>query len=218
MKGKQTQQPEKVLVNFNQEQTETFKINVSITANSLQTVLKEAERLDLEPSKALLLDLLNDHREVVKRSVLAKIGQPQTIGGFKMNTDKLLETLDLPDTSKLESAVNSANSFLQRFNLRGAIDTLFVFDGAEVSANEETVSANLESFKVYAVTDHEKAVANDYLAFVGAWKKIHHRLTLGGFAGGLVHYPSNNLLRQDPTSGEFNVNMEFYNLLISFPC
>jgi hypothetical protein len=202
------------LVNEDTNAIADTQAGVSIVAGTLQKVIKEYEALGVgEFNASELSAILNDPQSVVNTKCMEKIGTPPEIAGFKVKKQNLIDSLEMPDVSNLQKAVDSFKHFANQYSLGSQPLAHFIIEGNEVKLNESVLKNRLDTYRVYASTENEIQIATEYQEYLESFKKIHARLLGVGVAGGLFAMHPERIVKRSELTGDLGLHVDFYNLI-----
>jgi hypothetical protein len=165
---------------------------------------------EFEPADFVFL--LNDAEGYIKALCLEKIGETETIGGFKTKKTALLDQLELPDISALQSAVNALKIYLGWPTPTFHLLSDFEIDGDKVTPIEDLLEARLNGFRIIATEEHEVEADKAYKEFIRAFKALNDLMAKRSIGTRLQHRQVTSYLTLEGEDVAFNAH--FYRELV----
>lgn len=164
----------KILIDKNQFEINAIQNNVRHLQPILQKVVEEARQFDVNINTEDIAGAINDPKNWIFNKITEKIETPVIAGGLKMNRQKFLETLELPDLSNFIDAVKNLIE-ANRNNQGKTLSFLTISDGrAEI--DQAKMNDHTERNSTYAEGADEIELLEAFNAIAGSLNKFNELL------------------------------------------
>lgn len=143
------------------------------TLTRLTRIYEHYKKLDLQDIDTNELKHLVHHTDNFVRSKVEQlVGDAPSFGGFKMKKQDFINSLELPDYRNISTEVFALKDYWKKQDVDGLILNNFLVVGNAVVLDEERLHDQIDSKRIYAITEREIEVYQALNNFLTGYNEL----------------------------------------------
>jgi hypothetical protein len=151
--------------------------NIGDRLNALYNAYKEQKALKPLENTSELRNLTGNPDSFIKRQYMDLVGSVPSYAGIQMKQEKFIETLDLPDFSKIINCVTTFHEYLEirevkPYTQHADVLGCFILQGDKIVLNQDELERRLDPFRIFAITGTQQKVFAALNTLVNAYRDL----------------------------------------------